>query len=261
MGKAYAVSAARTADHPVSLSDLTESVARQLVNVRHDAGGAYFRVPLLYPSGSSVVIRVEQAGSNFLVSDFGLGQEEAEMLGGGNIFSRHASDIAAAAGVDFDSSAFFVMRVSSKQLAGAIATIANCSKEAVDLTVLKLSELKNNDAADALYDRLVRVFSAQRVVRNASLLGQSTTKWKVTALVHGKSRDAIFEPVSPHHASVFAAATKFHDLAASDRAPSRIAVVESAAAFNTYLGVLSQSANVIEGKASDEVYQELADAA
>lgn len=96
----------------------------------HVAGIVTYRVATDadYPNGTSVVVRVLDGYPNFLVSDMGLGYEEAEMMGASSIYMRNARSIAEAAGVRFDNQAFFVLEASREQLAGAIVTIANRSQ-------------------------------------------------------------------------------------------------------------------------------------
>lgn len=244
-----------------SFSNLVDSVARELVAVDHGTGHSFISTPLMYPSGTSVVVRVEDAVGEYLVTDFGMGYEEATMMGASNIYARHAKSIAETAGVGFDSHSFFVLKVTREQLAGAVATVANCSLEAVNLAAFKLADRKNADAIEILYKRLVTVFPARRVAKDASVIGHSNTEWHVATLVQGERRRAIFEPVAAHHSSIFAASTKFHDIAAAEDAPGRVAVVKKKADLKTYLAVLSQAANVIERDAADEAYHRLADAA
>ena len=245
-------------DQATSFRDLIDSVARQLVSVSHDAGRSFISTPLMYPSGSSVVIRIEDAGRDFLVTDFGSGYEEASMLGAANIYARHAKGIAEHAGVGFDSHSFFLLRVSREQLAGAVAAVANCSQEAVNVAAYKIAEHKRKDASEVLYKRLVAVFAPPKVAKDVPIIGQSNTEWHVAAMVRGEHQTAIFEPVTAHHTSIFAASTKFHDIAAIEAAPARIAVVRKKADLKTYLAVLSQAATVIERDAPDNAYQSLA---
>src|SRR5437763_1256673 len=90
-------------------ADLIEDVARQLVSTEHDAAGAFVTLPLLYPSGSTVVVRINAGDGRYFVSDWGLGNRESEMYGAGLHYARHARTIADKAGVGFDNQAFFVM--------------------------------------------------------------------------------------------------------------------------------------------------------
>ena len=244
-----------------AFSSLIEHVARELVTVNHDAGHSFISTPLMYPTGSSVVVQINDAGDEYFVTDLGLGYEEAVMMGASNIYARYGKNIAHNAGVGFDSRAFFATRVTKDQLPGAIATIANCSQEAVTIATYRIADRRQSSAIDNLYSRLTRTFSPQRILRDVPVLGSSNKKWHVAAMVEVGQNRSIFEPVSPHHASIYAATTKFHDISRVENAPTRVAVVERKADLKDNLAVLSQSANIIERDASDETYRRLAYAA
>ena len=242
-------------------TNLVDRVAQELVTVNHDAGHSFISTPLVYPNGTSVVVRIEDARGEYLVTDFGMGYEEASMMGASTMYSRSARVVAEATNIGFDSHSFFAIRVAREQLAGAVVTVANCSKEAVNIVAFKLADRRSKDAVEMLYSRLIAVFPKRNISRDASVIGQSNTEWHVATLVTGEQRQTIFEPVSAHHVSVCAAATKFHDIAAIENAPSRVAVVEKKVDLKTYLAVLAQSANVIERGSSDDTYSQVANAA
>lgn len=237
---------------------VVEDAAQQLVAVEEVSGAQYVKLPLMYVSGASVVVRVERAGSSteFLVSDFGSGHQEAEWLGGELTFRRVARSIAGAAGVGFDHFAFFTVRVSSDQLAGAIATVANCSLEAVLVTSTRVAEKRAKDDAAELYDRLSDLFTPRAVTRDASVVGASNTQWHVAALVQAGNRPVAFEAVTKHPNSIYAAVTKFHDISLVKFPPGRVAVVQRKDQLRTYLGVLSQSSDVIEQESADQIFRE-----
>src|SRR3954463_9210021 len=90
-------------------TELVESIAREIVATEHHVGGSFIRTPLLYPSGATVVVRIEQGDNKYFVSDFGLGYQETDLYGAGAFYTRHARPIAEKAGVGFDNQAFFVM--------------------------------------------------------------------------------------------------------------------------------------------------------
>lgn len=247
------------------IAEVIEAVARDLVTVDHRADGSFISTPLLYPSGANVVVRIEAIGRDeYFVSDYGLGFSESDMLGATTQFKSQAAAIAENAGVGFDSNAFFVARVTRSQLAGATATIANCSHEAVALAALKLAEKRFSDDGETLHRRLVSLFSEKHVAKNVEITGASQTKWHVANIVrlavdHGASEHVtIFEPVTKHHVSIAAAVTKFHDIARLEHAPRRVAVVARKADFGTYLGVLSQAADVVAKDVSDTTIRRLA---
>jgi hypothetical protein len=251
-------------------SELIERVARQLIAIEYDKGGAFIRTPLLYPSGSTVVVRVEQGDGRYFVSDWGLGYQESDMQGAALFYMRHARPIAEAAGVGFDNQAFFIMEASREQLPGAIVTIANCSQEATSQAAYALAEKTFEDSKERLYERLVRIFSkaagpnVKVVSKNAKVIGHSSTEWQIATIVRlpGSRTQTIFEPVTKHHNSVAHASMKFHDIALlGNDAPARVAIVHNKQEFGTYLQVLSQSANVIEDAVSDSTIVRLAKAA
>jgi hypothetical protein len=93
---------------------LIDNVAREIVGTEHGVGGSFIRMPLLYPSGSTVVVRVEHTIDRYFVSDWGLGHEESELYAAGHFYRRQAKSIAERAGIGFDNQAFFrVFRESS----------------------------------------------------------------------------------------------------------------------------------------------------
>lgn len=241
-------------------NETVEHVAREIVATHHRGGSSFISTPLLYPSGATVVVRIDDGHPTFFVSDFGMGYNEAEMMGGGNIYSRHARTVADIAGVGFDNQAFFVIQASREQLPGAVVTIANCSQEAVAIVAHRIAERRISDESEFLYQRLESLFSPKAVTRDAEIVGASNTKWPVAALVQLGRRGAIFEPVVNHRTSVVTAAAKFHDIARLEHSPARVAVVHKKADFGTYLGVLSQAASVINDDASDAAYRKVAEA-
>jgi len=238
-----------------------DQVARDLVTADHRSGFSFIKTPLRYPGGASVVIRVGDSYPNYFVTDFGAGYDEAEMMGGSAVYSRNAPAIAESAGIGFDQHSFFVIKASRDQLPGAVVTVANCSQEAVGLTALRLAERRFGDDTEVLYRRLVSVFPRDRVAKDAEVVGRSNTKWHVATIVLGDSEQTIFEPVSNHHSSVFAATTKFNDISKIGNAPRRVAVVRKKAELNTFLAVLSENADVIEQDVPNDTLLRLASAA
>jgi hypothetical protein len=244
------------------LKKTVDAVAQELVGIDYHSGAAFVRTPLMYPSGANVVIRVTESPTNFYVTDLGLGYQEAELMGTSLVYARHARPIAENAGVKFDSEAFFVFEATREQLAGAIATIANCSQEAVALAAYKMAERRASDLGEELYTRLVRIFSAPKVAKNAQMYGASNIEYHVAALVRtDDKRPAIFEPVANHPTSIAFANSKFHDFALLEQPPIQIAVVRKKKELGTYHNLLAQVAHVIETDVSDDRIVRLAKAA
>lgn len=241
--------------------DAVADAASKLVRVDFRGNSAYVDTPLLYPSGGTVVIRIDKAGGDFFVSDMGLGYDEADLSGLSLTYMRYARVIAEGAGVGFDSRSFFVARAVSNQLAGAVATVANCSQEAVALTMLKHAERKSIERAEKLYVRLVRLFHELNVEKHGKIVGASSIPYDVDAIVKGRRRPIVFEVVANQHTSVYAANSKFHDLRALERPPVNVAVVRKKRDMGTYVDLLSQAAEVIEDDISDDRISYLANAA
>ena len=248
-------------DSGKAFNDLIDRVARELVTVDHGVGQSVINTPLMYPGGSSVVVQIHHVGDEHFITDFGMGYEEALLMGASTIYVRYGKAIAETAGIRFDSRAFFAVKVMQHQLTGAIATVANCSKEAAQIAVYKSAERRSSTAVDALHQRLAQAFPANVIARDVAVFGRSNKEWHVAAMVRSGRYRTIFEPVSAHHASIYAAVTKFHDIAAVEEAPIRVAVVKRKADLKDNLALLSQSANVIERNTSSEAYQRLANAA
>lgn len=241
---------------------LVDSVARQIVATEHRTGGSFIRTPLMYPSSTSVVVRIEQGDNRFFVSDFGLGYQEAELMGAGLLYARHAHPIAETSGVRFDNQSFFVLEASRDQLPGAVVTIANCSQEATIRAADALAEKTFEDSKARLYERLVKIFTPKIVARNVEVTGASNQKWRVSTIVNVPSTlPTIFEPVTKHANSVASASMKFGDIALREDAPARVAVVQKRSEFGPLLTVLSRSASIIEDDAPTAKICQLARAA
>ena len=237
--------------------DVVQRAAAQLVSLRAVGESSYVSTPILYPSGSCVIVRVDGHGSNFFVTDFGTGFEEASDLGAERTYRRIAKSVAERTGVRFDGHALFELEVTEGQLAGAISAIANASLEAVQLAFMKSAEHAQQDENAILHNRLSALFSSRFVARDAQILGGSNTKWRVSSLVTLAGSVGAFEAVSKHQMSVVSVASKFADIARSDAPPSRIAVVNSKEGLGTLLGVLTPNASVVEKTAPDTTIRRL----
>lgn len=238
---------------------LLESVASQLVAIEHRPDGAFITTPLMFPSGSMAVVRVDVLGHDrHFVTDMGTGYLEAEMMGTSLIYERNAKPIAEHVDVQFDHHAFSLVDVSRDQLPAAIITIANASQQAVAVTAYKLSEKKIAEDTEFLYARLVKVFTPLQVSRDVPIVGASNTSWHVANIVRYERKLTVFEPVSKHPNSITTATTKFHDLARLEDPPNRVAVVENKERLGTYLGVLAQAASVVTRDVPDSTLMRLA---
>jgi hypothetical protein len=167
-------------------------------------------------------------------------------MGAVTYFSSHAKAVATGAGVGFDQHAFFVMEVARDQLTGAVATVANCSHDAVAIAAFRLEDKVKSDAGEKVFERIAEVFPRHAIARDAEIRSSSTFRWHVATLVTFESKRCIFDAVTPHHNSVVNAAAKFHDIAHLEDPPGRVAMVHSRRAFDRHLGLLTPASKVIE---------------
>jgi hypothetical protein len=241
-----------------AFQQVVDGVGRAMAEVRHDRNASFIHLPVLYPSGSMVVVRIDpHHDDHYLVSDMGLGFEEADLMGAGRLLTHTAPAVAVRAGVHFDRQTFSI-GVRRDQLVGAVSVIAACSQEAVQMAAFRLDEKKRADAADRLCERLYRLFTPAKVERGATVYGASDTPWTVTALVQADGHKAVYEPVSDHANSVASALTKFVDLTQLDNPPARIAVVRKKELLGTRLALIATAANVVEEGVSDQILGRLA---
>lgn len=247
-----------------TFQDVAAAIARQIIVARSNDDVAFIRLPFRYPSGSTVVTRVARASTfrgepdKFIVSDYALGYDEAKMMGAGRIYARQGNEIAEREEIEFSHHAFAISDVDFGQLPSAVVLIANCSCEATTVAALRVEESQHQEEGDILYKRLVSTFSPRQVARDAIVTGSSSTKWQVDALVSIDEHRTAFEAVSRHRNSIYAATTKFHDIAALEDAPNRVAVVHRKSELETMLAVLSQAARVVERNVPTETLRRLA---
>ena len=242
------------------LSGIAEEVARSLASSVSVSGGQFIRTPLLYPSGSSAVVRIDGSANRFFVSDNGMGYEEAMMFNAPFGYAAVARALVKDTQIGFDSRSFFVAESAADELVGVVGAIANCSQRAVIETVIK-HEVRKRDADRAmLLERLQSVFGVPRVEKDIVIRGASTVEWEVTARVIARGNVvSIFDYARPHKNSVSSAVAKFHDIARLEAPPRRIVTVRDYAGMGNFVGLLSQAANVIElEKTPDEVLRRLA---
>jgi hypothetical protein len=241
--------------------NLREDIARAiaaLITVDHFAAGSMVSMPLLYPSGSTVVLEITRQGDRCLVSDRGGALQEAELSGATRYFKKEAVRVAAAAGIRFDGRDMFVAEVPLDALEGAMMVVANCSQEAVTFAIYSMSEKSESDAKEVLYARLTSIFGPTDVEKDVELVGASNHKWKVSVLVTRAGQMGLFEPVVNKYISVVGAAAKFHDFARLEMPPQRIAVVKNLADIGDFFGVVAAaSSKVVELSSSNDNFLRL----
>lgn len=234
-----------------------ENAVRQLVSVRHWGSAAYINLPIYYPSGTAVAVKVEPSRSGFRVSDGSLAYREIEQIGGERGFANNARILASEIGAITDKRSIY-LDCDPEGLAGAIADIAEASARIAHKIAARVVGKGDAEIADHLYERLKLVFGTMRVERCVKIQGPSTKEWEVDALVNLDGQTAVFQAVPNHHVKVYSTAAMFHDLAVKERPPVTISVVHDKTEMGAYFGILSQAGNVIEEGQSDNAYEKAA---
>jgi hypothetical protein len=242
----------------MDLRNIADEVAKTLAYVKDSNGDRLVVTPLLYPSGSRVLIRIDQLEKGFFVSDYGCGANEASMLAGiEGLFRRTASQIAARSGIHFDSDLLFDTDVPREALVTSVISVANASKMAVEQTALKISEIGTVDRRETLWNRLEGAFNRTSVQRNVQVQGASS-KWSFDAAVSKDGHKVLFEVVTTSAIAVNAAVTKFFDVRdLGQDAFGRIAVTIDRE-HTPNIAVLGRTATLLDIKASDEQFRRVA---
>lgn len=236
----------------VSLSELAAGITPNLVSVRNWGDATFISLPMVYPSGSFVAIRLTHAPQGIRVSDSGFAYREAESFGAERSFSRTAQSIAEEYGVEVAKRSVYV-DVPFNQVERAIFDVSGASKIIAERIVSK--SLKESEAtiSEALIARLDKIFP-QSVQAEGKITGASNTEWEVTALAKVDGKPAVFQAVSNYPVSVFKASTAFHDLAALEHAPALVSVVSSKAEMGKNYSLLAQAGRVIEIGQTDQAF-------
>ena len=245
-----------------SNSKSVDEAVRSLVSTRHALAGSLVTMPVMYPSGASVVLEVAVHGDRCFVSDMGTAFEEAEMMGTSRYFKSEAARIAVGYGIRFDGRLMFVAEVPIDNVHGAMVVVANASGDAARAASNKQSERHEHDAKELLYERLVSVYQNRHVAKDAEAIGQSNHKWKISVLVRDRASTLMFEPVSGYYITAVGTAAKFHDFAALECPPTRIAVIKSREDIGDFFGLVAgASSKVVHASEPDSTFIGLLNAA
>lgn len=226
----------------------------QLVRAQSWGDSVHVSMPMFYPNGTQIAVKVEPCKSGFRVSDGGRTYRELEQVGAERFFARRAASVAEQMD-GFIYNRAICADVGEDELAATIAEIAEAISVVATKVMSRLVGKHEAEIADHLFERLKIVFGDGRVERDVNIGGPSTKSWEVDAVVHLDDRDAVFHAVSNHYASVYSTSAMFHDLALKDRAPALTAVVHNKDELGFYYNILAQAGNVIEEEQADAVYK------
>lgn len=242
--------------HSPSFREVVMSASNDLVRAQEIGESIYINLPLLYPDGSFVTVRLDRIAGGALVSDAGFAYREAEDVGSARSFRRTANKFAEDYGV-FVGDKLISTKSSLDEIERAICDVATVSWRVATTISDKAFEEDDAELSDELALRLKSVFGADKVVEGERIAGQSTTEWPVSAVVTLDGHRTVFQAVSQHPNSVYRASTAFRDLAAAQRKLNLISFVRSKAALGSKLSLLAPS-KVVEETQPDELIRKAA---
>jgi hypothetical protein len=120
------------------------------------------------------------------------------------------------------------------------------------------AEEDQSDLESLLTDKLVSLFGDPNVHVAEKVRGTSSSEWALSAVVHMGRKVAAFQAVSNHPTSIFRTNSAFHDIAATNRPPTLIAVVRDLKALGPRLSILSQAGRVIQEDQPDDIFRRAA---
>jgi hypothetical protein len=236
-----------------NVAEAAEAAASELVAVRRSGGSSFINLPILYPDGSFVTVKLDQTADGIRVSDNGFAYRELEAIGTSRSFSKTAMAVAEALDLLVDRRSIYV-DVTHDQLIRAICDVGLASWQIADRVYSRIAEEDEDEIEVYLRDRLVKVFGLELKTADQKIKGPSTTEWEVSAIVEHGDKLTIFHAVANHPNSVFKTSAAFHDLELLEFRPNLVSVVRSKAALGPRFNILAQAGRVIEEDQPDEVY-------
>lgn len=244
-----------TSDTHLSVSSVAENAVRELVSTKHWGDSSFINLPLIYPDGSHVTVKLDPMEGGFVrVSDNGFGFRLLENIGAQRSFARTARKIAQAEELSVSTRSVYV-DVPAYAVTRAICDVSIASWNIVDRVFGRLADQESDYIEDHLRARLSMIFPDQFQPDMHHLKGLSTTDWEVSAVLKTKDALVVFQAVANHANAVHKASASFMDLASLDKAPQLVAVVKDKSAMGPKLSLLGQSGGrVIEESQPDSTY-------
>ncbi|NEU13571.1 hypothetical protein G3T14_15735 [Methylobacterium sp. BTF04] len=244
--------------HP--LSAVADEAARALVRVRLGPGAdARVMLPVLYPSGASVMLRVGGGPKEYMVTDDGSAAREADMAGATEFFHRAAREVAEQCGVRFDGNELFEIDAPADNLPGFMAIVADASRRAAQLVAERHAEKLDRKLKVGLADRLIDVFGQRAIEIRPQYSGASTHPWSFDAAARFGERIVLFAGVTPSAVSISSAYLKLDDVRRLAEAPKTVAVLTRPSAFRQDQRlILGRAAAILDAKATDEEFRRAA---
>ncbi len=252
------MSAATTNDQVIP--HVRAALAR-LAGVREMDGRVVVDLPIMYPSGAMVVVQIDQSGDKVLVSDMGYGLVEAELVAAQEFYGAAATKAADDFSVGFDGYAIFALWVPASRIESAIACVANASCRAAADAVRRAAEVQSRNRNEQIYDRVATVFGKRFVAKTAEIAGRYASWDAHNVIVFPDRRRAVFEYMTSHANSISSKFMMFSDIRSVDESISLNSVVRSLDELDEKARIISDVANIVPIKASDDEIRRFAEAA
>jgi hypothetical protein len=244
-----------------SILERVASATSRIASVRAVGDQLHVNLPLMYPSGSTVVVSVETNREHVWVSDMGFGLMEAEFHGAQENYSKSAKFYADAYGVDFDGNSVFALWVPIARIESALLCVANASQQAANEAVRSASEARTHNRNDEIFDRVTRIFGAKCVARSREISGRHAA-WNVHNVVEtAPDKFAVFEYMTDHPTSVSSKFLMFSDIRQANLGYSLNAVVKDVQSLDVKAQMVGDVANLVAMNATDASFQRIALAA
>ena len=234
------------------ISELTGAIVPSLVSFKSWGDASFINMPLVYPSGAFVTVRLTHVPRGVRVSDAGFAYREIESFGAGRSFSNTAKSVTEEYDLSLGKRAIFV-DAPEHEVERAILDVSAASHAVATRIVSRVSAETEETISDELHERLDRLFSNTRY--EETIAGASSTEWEVSAITGLESDLAVFQIVTNYPVAVFRTSTAFHDISARDNAPRLISVVKSKSEMGKNYSILAQAGRVIEVGQPDDVFQ------
>lgn len=231
---------------------ISASIASRLVSYKFWGDAAFINLPMAYPSGAQVTVRITEAPGGFRVSDAGFAYREIESYGAGRSFGRSVRSVVDAMDLNADRRTIYI-DVPPEQVERAIFDVSAASFDVASKIVQNATVEGEAQISDNLLARLDSIFDRQ-VDHDGKIVGASATEWEVTAIAKLDGKRAVFQAVPNFPVSVYKASTAFVDIGALGEPPTLVSVVSDKAAMGKHYSILSRVGRVIEVGQDDETY-------
>lgn len=238
--------------------DRVRSALQRIASVQELDGKIAVSLPVMYPSGATVVVEIERNDDSYWVSDMGYGHVEAEMAGAQSFYGKIASRVADDFGVGFDGSAMFALWVNSSRLEAAITCVANASNKACSEAVLQAVEAKGRRQNEKIFERVKAVFGDRSVTRSADIAGRHAHWEAHNVVVFPNRHRAVFEHMTAHTNSVSTKFLMFSDIRSADLDISLNVMIRDIRELDEKGQMVADVANILSLTASNDQIREYA---